>query len=445
MDLFDRVLQEDLKKNAPLADRMRPRTLDDFIGQEKIVGRGSPLRLAIEKDLIVSMILWGPPGTGKTSLARLIAGITRSHFEALNAVLARTADIKRVVQECRERRKYHGYKTIIFVDEIHRWSKNIQDALLPYIEEGTFTLIGATVENPFYTVNPALRSRSRVFKLEPLKEKDILKILHKAINDKKYGLGNCNLKVGKGVLEYFSVVAGGDARIALNTLEFASLTTSPNEAGERVLTLEAAKEATGQKAVLYDREGDQHYNVASAFIKSMRGSDPDATLYWLARMIYAGEDPRFIARRLMIHAAEDVGLADPMALLQASAALGAVEKIGMPESRIILAQAALYIAMAPKSNSVLKGINEALKNLENRPGCAVPAHLCSFNGTEAEGRGGVRYIYPQDCPEGYVEQEYLPNEIKGAQFYTPVLRGKEKDFYLKHYERISKDKGNTDQ
>lgn len=428
MDLFDSALQKDMRKNAPLAVRMRPRSFDDFTGQEKIIGPGSPLRLAIEQDLLMSTILWGPPGSGKTSLARVIAGITKSRFVELNAVLDKMADIKRVVKEAIDRRKYHGRRTIMFVDEIHRWPKNVQDALLPHIEEGVFTLIGATVENPSYTVNPALRSRSRVFKLEPLDEEDITKILIRAISSTERGLGSQKVRIDKHALRYFSLAAGGDARVALNALEFATSITPPGETGQREITLELAKKAMGKKTVLYDRDGDSHYDVASAFIKSMRGSDPDATLYWLARMISGGEDPRFIARRLMIQASEDVGLADPMALVLASTALNSVEKVGMPEGRIILAQAALYIAMAPKSNSALRGIEEALGYLEKRPGCVVPAHLRSSS-----------YENPHEYDEGYVEQEYLPVEIRGEQFYKPVLAGKEKEIYLSHRNRLSGD------
>lgn len=440
MDLLDEAVKRDMERNAPLAVRMRPKTLDELVGQEKLVGPGTLLRRAIESDTLLSAILWGPSGTGKTSLARIIAGMTSAHFKSLNAVLDRTADIRRVVDEAKKRRKYEREKTVIFVDEIHRWPKNIQDALLPYVEDGLLTLIGATVENPMLTVNPALRSRSRIFKLEPLKEKDIVKLMRRALEDKERGLGEYRVCVEPEVLEHLARMAGGDARVALNALEFAVLTTPPGDGGTRRVTLEIAEMAVQKRAVLYDRDGDQHYDVISAFIKSMRGSDPDATLYWLARMIYAGEDPRFIARRLVIHAAEDVGLADPQALVQAVAAAEAVEKVGLPEGRIVLAQAALYIALAPKNNSVITSIDAALSAVEKCSGGQVPLHLrdAHYKGAAQFGHG-CGYKYPQNYPGGWVQQNYLPENLKARKFYKPTGRGRERDLYLAFKKRTSRE------
>ncbi|MDN5348160.1 MAG: putative ATPase [Clostridia bacterium] len=439
MNLFEEARQERQNIEAPLAVRMRPRTLDEFVGQEKVVGPGTLLRRAIENDSLTSIILWGPPGCGKTTLARVIANLTRAHFEALNAVLDGVNDIRRVVAAAKERRAYYGQKTLIFVDEIHRWAKNIQDALLPYVEDGLLTLIGATVENPMFTVNPALRSRSRIFRLEPLSESHILLLLRRALEDAERGLGRYNIIPEPGSLEHLAKIADGDARVALSALEFAALTTPPEPDGSRRLTLAAAQEAAQKRAVIYDRDGDQHYDVVSAWIKSMRGSDPDAALYWLARMLYAGEDPLFLARRLMIHAAEDVGLADPQALVVATAAAQAVERVGLPEGRLPLAEATLYIALAPKSNSVIKGIDGAWAAVENERAGTVPAHLrdASYKGAATLGHG-KGYKYPHDYPGGWVEQQYLPDNLRGKTFYHPSPYGREKDLVQKWRERTGK-------
>lgn len=426
MDLFEQASLENREAQAPLAVRMRPRTLDEFVGQEKIVGPGTLLRRAIENDSLSSIILWGPPGSGKTTLARIIARITKAHFEALNAVLDGVNDIRRVVSAAREREKYYRQRTVIFVDEIHRWAKNIQDALLPCVEEGLLILIGATVENPMFTVNAALRSRSRIFRLEALSKENILIILQRALRDPERGLGKFNVEVEPAALEHLARVANGDARVALNALEFAVLTTPQDGEGRRFITLEVAEEAIQQRALLYDRDGDQHYDCVSAWIKSMRGSDPDAALYWLARMLYAGEDPAFLARRLLIHAAEDVGLADPQALVIASAAAQAVERVGLPEGRIILAEATIYIALAPKSNSVIKAIDAALTAVEKETAAPVPLHLrdANYPGAAAFGHG-KGYKYPHDYPNGWVEQQYLPDNLRGRVFYHPTDYGRE--------------------
>jgi len=426
MDLFELASQESREAQAPLAVRMRPRTLDEFIGQEKIIGPGTLLRRAIESDSLTSIILWGPPGSGKTTLAQIIARMTKAHFESLNAVLDGTSDIRRIIAAARERQKYYRQKTVIFVDEIHRWAKNIQDALLPCVEDGLLTLIGATVENPMFTVNAAIRSRSRIFRLRALSMETILQLLKRSLADCERGLGNFTVTFDPAALEHLARVANGDARVALNALEFAVLTTPPGPDGRRHLTLSIAEEAIQQRAILYDRDGDQHYDCVSAWIKSMRGSDPDAALYWLARMLYAGEDPAFLARRLMIHAAEDVGLADPQALVLASAAAQAVERVGLPEGRIILAEATVYIALAPKSNSIIKAIDAALAAVAKETSDPVPVHLRDghYQGAAAFGHG-KGYKYPHDYPGGWVEQQYLPENLKGRVFYHPGDHGRE--------------------
>lgn len=426
MDLFEYGHQMETEKKAPLAARMRPRTLDEMVGQSHIIGPGKLLRRAIEADQLSSLIFYGPPGTGKTTLAKVIARSTEAHFEQLNAVTAGVSDIRRLTKEAKERLGMYGQRTVLFIDEIHRFNKSQQDALLPYVEDGTVILIGATTQNPSFEVNAALLSRSRVFQLVPLTEEQLILLLKRALKDEERGLGMYRVKVDKEALAHIARIAGGDARSALNAIELAVLTTPPDEEGVRHITLETAEESIQRKMVRYDKSGDNHYDTLSAFIKSMRGSDPDAALYYLAKMLEAGEDPRLIARRIFVHAAEDVGMADPRALLIASAAAHAVETVGMPEARIPLAEAAIYIATAPKSNAVIRGISEATKAVRNESRGEVPPHLrdAHFSGARQQGRG-IGYLYPHDFPQGYVEQQYLPDEHVGKTFYHPTDHGYE--------------------
>ncbi|SDW66307.1 putative ATPase [Marininema mesophilum] len=423
MNLFDYGQQNEQK--GPLAARMRPRTLDEVAGQTHILGKGKLLRRSIEADQLSSIILYGPPGTGKTTLAKLIAGTTQALFEQLNAVTSGISDIRRVTQEARERLGMYDSRTLLFIDEIHRFNKTQQDALLPYVEDGTIILIGATTENPSFEVNSALLSRSRIFQLHPLSEEDLTQLAERALSDER-GLGLYRPCLEPEALEHIVRIAGGDARNMLNALELAVTTTPPKEDGLRHITLEIAEESIQRKVIRYDKKGDNHYDTISAFIKSMRGSDPDASLYYLAKMIHAGEDPRFIARRVFIHAAEDVGLADPRALLVASAAAQAVEHIGLPEAQIPLAEAVLYIATAPKSNAVVRGINEALSAVRNESRAEVPPHLrdSHFPGAKDQSRG-KGYLYPHNHPRGWIDQQYLPDEHSSSTFYHPTNQGYE--------------------
>lgn len=443
MDLFDHSLHE--QKNTPkgpLAARMRPRTIDEVIGQEHIIGKGTLLRRAIEADRLTPMIFFGPPGTGKTTLSKVIANTTSATFEQLNAVIAGIKDVREVVQRAKDRLKYEQEKTVLFIDEIHRFNKGQQDALLPFVEDGTVILIGATTENPMFEVNPALLSRSRLFRLESLTNEAIKKVLETAISDKDRGFGSYSIHITNEAIEHLINVSNGDARTALNALELAILTTDPNEEGTIYINLEIAEASIQKRVLQYDKSGDQHYDTISAFIKSMRGSDPDATLYWLAKMIYAGEDPRFIARRIYVHAAEDVGLADPNALLVAQSAAYAVEFIGMPEARIPLAEAALYIATAPKSNAVITGIDAALDRVEKEKTGDTPIHLrdAHYKGASKLGHGDG-YKYPHNYEHHYVPQQYLPDTLKDKTFYEPSANGYEKtiqkrlDYFLERKKR----------
>ena len=438
MDLFEASRQQQMAREAPLAVRMRPRTLSEFVGQEDIVGKGKLLRRAIEADQLSSVIFFGPPGTGKTTLAKVIANTTKAFFVQLNAVTSGVADIKEVVKNARDKVGMYNQRTILFVDEIHRFNKAQQDALLPHVEDGTVILIGATTENPYFEVNPPLLSRSRVFGFKSLEDQDIGKLLKQAISDAERGLGRYRVNLNKQAEEHIINVSNGDARSALNAIELAVMTTLPNEQGVREITLEVAEESIQKRSVRYDKSGDQHYDVISAFIKSLRGSDPDAALHWLARMIYAGEDPRFIARRLIVHAAEDVGLADPHALTVATSAAYALEYIGMPEARLPLAEATIYIATAPKSNSVIKGIDKALADIEHRKPGEVPIHLrdAHYKGASKLGHG-KGYKYPHDFSGNYVEQQYLPDELLGVSYYEPYESGNEKEIR----DRIKRLKG----
>jgi len=424
MDLFSAAEKEQSK---PLADRMRPRNLDEFVGQEKIVGPGRLLRRSIEADRLTSMIFYGPPGSGKTTLAYIIARVSQSDFQQINAVTSGVKEIREIIKGAAEKKKFYQQKTILFIDEIHRFNKGQQDALLPAVEKGTVILIGATTENPYFEVNPPLISRSRVFALESLTEDHVKRIIKMALEDKERGLGHYNVNITPEALDHLALMAQGDARSALNAIELAFLTT-PTEDENITIDLEVAQESIQRRALSYDKAGDNHYDTISAFIKSIRGSDPDAALYWLAKMLYAGEDPRFICRRLIIHAAEDIGLADSQALQVAVAAAQAVERVGLPEGRIPLAQAVLYLATAPKSNAVYKAINKAGEELAEGKSVSVPAHLrdSSYKGAHKLGHGRG-YKYPHDYPEGQVEQDYLPPELQGLQLYFPTAQGQEKE------------------
>lgn len=411
MELF----KEGADPLPPLAFRMCPRTLDEYVGQEHILGSGTLLNRAIEADRITSLILYGPPGTGKTALARIIAGRTHAHFEWLNAAMIGLDEIRKVIRSARAR-KDKGGNTIVFLDEIHRFNKLQQDALLPDVEEGSITLIAATVENPFFYVNSALLSRSHVFEMKPLSENNILMILERALKDSERGLGAFKVKADNAALKHLATLSDGDARKALSALELAVLTTSPARDGMIEISLEIAEQSIQKKAIVYDKKGDQHYDTISAFIKSMRGSDPDASVYYLAKMIYAGEDPRFIARRIVICASEDVGNEDPFALVLAISALRAVEFVGMPEAKIPLAQAAIYIACAPKSNACYKAIEAAMRDVAEDVTMEVPEHLkdTHYQGADQLGRG-KGYKYPHDY-SGSVEQQYLK---KSKKYYRP--------------------------
>lgn len=427
MDLFEYTANKSLEKMAPLADRMRPLTLDDYIGQSHIVGRGRLLYRAITADKLSSIILFGPPGTGKTTLAKIIANTTKMIFVQLNAVTSGIKDIREVTAEAKDQLGMYNKRTILFIDEIHRFNKSQQDALLPFVENGTIILIGATTENPYFEVNKALISRSMVFKLEPLTDSDVEDIILNALNDNKRGLGDFDVELSQDALSHLVNISNGDARIALNGLELAVLSTDEDSAGKINITVETIEDSVQQRAVKYEKNGDEHFDTVSAFIKSMRGSDPDATLYWLAKMIYAGEDPKFIARRIIIAASEDVGNADPQALSVATAAFEAIQFIGMPEGRITLAQAALYIATAPKSASSYIGIDKALRDIKEIPTGQVPAHLRDTHYSGANNLGhGKGYLYPHGYESGFVKQQYLPDNMKDSVYYEPTENGYEK-------------------
>ncbi|MFU8771820.1 MAG: AAA family ATPase [Anaerolineales bacterium] len=426
MDLFDHSLQQRMKAEAPLAARMRPRTLEEFVGQEDIVGPGKLLRRAIESDrLFSSLILWGPPGTGKTTLAMVIANQTKSHFETLSAVLAGKAELRKVIEQTIERRQLYKKRTILFVDEVHRWNKAQQDALLPHVESGTVTLIGATTENPYFEVIGALVSRSRVFQLRPLADADVRQILEQAIKDDNRGYGKRPIQIAEQAIEHLIRVAGGDARNALNALELAVESTPPDTQGVIQINLEVAQESIQRRAVLYDKDGDAHYDTISAFIKSVRGSDPDAALYWLAKMLYAGEDPRFILRRLIVLAGEDIGLADPQGLVIATAAAQAFDYIGLPEGIYPIVEATLYLSTAPKSNSA-GSYFKAFQLIENEGIVAVPRHLQDANRDAVALGHGQGYRYPHESPDHFLPQQYLPKSLLGTYFYQPTDQGYEK-------------------
>lgn len=428
MDLFSHAANREVKVTAPLADRMRPRDFDEFLGQSAVISSGRFLRRMIEADTVPSIILFGPPGTGKTTLALLIARKTGAEFEKLNAVTSGIADIRKVVEAARERLTLYRKATLLFIDEIHRFNKNQQDALLPHVENGTVTLIGATTENPYFEVNAPLLSRARVIKLESLAIEDIMSILRLALTDSEKGLGSLKLSWEEKALLLIASVAGGDARVALNLLEQTALSLVEAQS----ITADAVELVAGEVIQRYDKQGDNHYDIASAFIKSMRGSDPDAALHYLARMLAAGEDVKFIARRIIICSAEDIGNADPQALVIANAAAQAVQFVGMPEAALILSQAVTYLASAPKSNAATLAIGQALNDVKTTSCGPPPAYLrdAHYKGASALGHG-QGYLYPHDFPEGWVKQQYLPDTLKQASYYHPTGRG---------YEAVIKDR-----
>ena len=439
MDLLEYNRKDVLAKQAPLASRMRPRTVEEVVGQEHILGKDKLLYRAIKADRISSLILYGPPGTGKTTLAQVIANTTSAEFVELNATTSGKKDMEEAVEKAKDRLGMNGKRTILFIDEIHRFNKAQQDYLLPFVENGTVILIGATTENPYFEVNRALISRSIIFELNPLTNEDIKSLILRAASDKERGVGDYNLKIDDDALEFLADIVGGDARSALNALELAAMTTDPGSDGTVHVTVDVAASCIQKRVLGYDRDGDNHYDTISAFIKSMRGSDPDAAVFYLARMLYAGEDIRFISRRIIICASEDVGNADPQALVVATAAAQAVERIGMPEAQIILAQATAYVACAPKSNSAVKAIGEAMKAVKDEPTGPIPPYLqdAHYKGAKNLGRG-LDYRYPHDFPNHYVEQQYLPDNMKGRRFYELSDNGYEKTIKML-FKRMGKE------
>ena len=427
MDLFDYMRASTQEQESPLASRMRPTTLDEVVGQKHIIGKDKLLYRAIKADQLGSIIFYGPPGTGKTTLAKVIANTTSASFRQINATVAGKKDMEDVVKEAKDALGMYGKKTILFVDEIHRFNKSQQDYLLPYVEDGTLILIGATTENPYFEVNGALLSRSRIFELKALEKEDVKELILRAVRDEKKGMGSYHAVIDDEAADFLADVSGGDARAALNAVELGVLTTERDQADGLIhITLEVAQECIQKRAVRYDKDGDNHYDTISAFIKSMRGSDPDAAVYYLARMLYAGEDIKFIARRIMICAAEDVGNADPQALTVAVSAAQAVERIGMPEAQIILSQAVLYVATAPKSNSACNAVFEAMDAVKNQRSMSVPAHLQdSHYGGSAKLGHGIGYKYAHNYPNHYVKQQYLPDGMEEQVFYHPSENGYE--------------------
>lgn len=435
MDLFEYAKSKTMERESPLASRLRPRTLDEVVGQQHIVGKDKLLYRAIKADKLTSVIFYGPPGTGKTTLAKVIANTTSANFTQINATVAGKKDMEEVVKQAQDTLGMYGKKTILFIDEIHRFNKSQQDYLLPFVEDGTVILIGATTENPYFEVNGALLSRSIVFELKSLEIPEIKELILRAVQDTERGMGSYQAMIDEDALDFLADMAGGDARSALNAIELGILTTPRGEDGKIHITLEVASECIQKRVVRYDKDGDNHYDIISAFIKSMRGSDPDAAVYYLAKMLYAGEDVKFIARRIMILASEDIGNADPQAIQVAVAAAQAVERVGMPESQIILAQAAAYMACAPKSNSAVNAIFAAMDSVKHKR-TTVPAHLqdAHYGGHEKLGHG-IGYKYAHDFPNHYVEQQYLPSEILGETFYELSDMGYEKKL-KEHMEKI---------
>lgn len=439
MNLFDYMKEQTLEKESPLASRLRPTTLEEVVGQEHIIGKDKLLYRAIKADKISSVIFYGPPGTGKTTLAKVIANTTSAKFVQLNATTSGKKDMESVVEEAKQTVGMYQQKTILFVDEIHRFNKSQQDYLLPFVEDGTIILIGATTENPYFEVNGALLSRSIIFELKPLSKENVKTLITRAVTDVEKGLGSYRAVIDEDAKEFLADIAGGDARSALNAVELGVLTTDRSEDGLIHITLDIASECIQKRVVRYDKDGDQHYDTISAFIKSMRGSDPDAAVYYLSKMLNAGEDIKFIARRIMICASEDVGNADPMAIVVATSAAQAVERIGMPESQIILSQAAIYVASAPKSNACCNAIfaaNDSVRTIKT----TVPSHLqdAHYKGSSDLGRG-IGYKYAHNYPHHYVEQQYLPDEIKNARFYEPSDNGYEVKI-KENFKKIGRDR-----
>ena len=439
MDLFEYMREQNMESESPLASRLRPTTLDEVVGQQHIVGKDKLLYRAIKADKLSSIIFYGPPGTGKTTLAKVIANTTSAEFKQINATSAGKKDMEEVVQQAKNNQGMYGKKTILFIDEIHRFNKGQQDYLLPFVEDGTIILIGATTENPYFEVNSALLSRSIIFELKELGKEDIKVLLQRAVNDKEKGMGSYHATIDEDALEFLADVCNGDARAALTAIELGILTTERSEDGQIHITIDVASECIQKRVISYDKTGDNHYDTISAFIKSMRGSDPDAAVYYLARMLYAGEDIKFIARRIMSCASEDVGNADPMAIVVATSAAQAVERIGMPEAQIILSQAVTYVACAPKSNAAYGAIEAAMGAVRNNITPPVPTHLqdAHYKGAEKLGHG-LGYKYAHDYPNHYVEQQYLPDALVGTKFYQPTEMGYEKQI-REHFEKI---KGN---
>ncbi len=439
MDLFEYMRTTNMEKESPLAARMRPRTLEEVVGQEHIIGEDKLLYRAIKADKVSSVIFYGPPGTGKTTLAKVIANTTSAEFKQINATVSGKKDMEEVVKSAKELQGMYGKRTILFIDEIHRFNKSQQDYLLPFVEDGTIVLIGATTENPYFEVNSALISRSIIFELEPIPMDAIKELLHKAVVDKDRGMGAYDAVIDEDALEFLADISGGDARHALNAIELGVMTTNRGEDGKIHITLEVAEECIQKRAVRYDKNGDNHYDTISAFIKSMRGSDPNAAVYYLARMLYAGESVTFIARRIMICASEDVGNADPNAIVVATNASMAVERIGMPEAQIILAQAAAYVACAPKSNASCNAIFAAMSKVRETGNLPIPPHLqdAHYKGAAKLGHG-IGYKYAHEYPNNYVEQQYLPTELMGQEFYSPSGNGYEATI-SEHLHRIKKE------
>lgn len=434
MNLFDYMRENTMEKEAPLASRLRPKTLEEVVGQQHIIGKAKLLYRAIKADKLGSLIFYGPPGTGKTTLAKVIANTTSADFKQINATVAGKKDMEEIVAVAKDSMGMYGRKTILFVDEIHRFNKGQQDYLLPFVEDGTLILIGATTENPYFEVNSALISRSRIFELKPLEKSDILELIRRAVTDEERGMGTYQAVIDSDAAQFLADAAGGDARAALNAIELGVLTTQRSGDGKIHIDLAAAQECIQKRAVRYDKNGDSHYDTISAFIKSMRGSDPDAAVYYLARMLYAGEDIKFIARRIMICASEDVGNADPQALTVAVSAAQAAERIGMPEAQIILSQAVTYVACAPKSNAACLAIQAAMDTVKTTRSNPVPVHLQDrhYRGAADLGHGNG-YLYAHDYPRHYVKQQYLPDGMEGAVFYEPSDNGYERQI-RKHME-----------